>query len=52
MHESDEETLNVGWFAAPIPRGRWGTFRAEAFVYEPERRPVGTTHLDFEVNSP
>ena len=34
----------------PILRGRWGTFRAEAMVYEPERQEVGTVHVDFEVS--
>jgi hypothetical protein len=52
MHESDDETQSVGWFVVPILRGRSGPFRAEAFVYEPERQPVDTASVDFQVNAP
>jgi hypothetical protein len=52
MHESDDDRRKMGWFVAPILRGRWGTFRAEAMVYEPERQEVGTVHVDFEVLGP
>jgi hypothetical protein len=52
MHESDEEDREVGWFVHPIHRGRWGMFRAQAVVYEPERHEVGTVHTDFKVNGP
>jgi hypothetical protein len=49
MHESDSETEQVGWFVHPVLRGRWGTFRAEATVYEPEREELGKVYVDFEV---
>jgi hypothetical protein len=52
MHESDDDERKIGWFVVPILRGRWGTFRAEAMVYEPEREEVGKVHVDFEVHSP
>jgi hypothetical protein len=49
MHESDDETSNVGWFVIPLLRGTWGLFRAEAMIYEPERQEIGTAAVDFEV---
>ena len=52
MHESDDDAREVGWFVVPILRGRWGTFRAEAMVYEPEREEIGKPVVDFEVRAP
>jgi hypothetical protein len=49
MHEIQDDTKNVGWFVHPLLRGMWGTFRAEALVYEPEREELGKVHTDFTV---
>jgi hypothetical protein len=52
MHESRDETKRVGWFVHPLLRGTWGTYRAEALVYEAERQEIGRVHVDFEVIRP